>query len=168
MSQYHFFYGGPLSQWQTCRFTIDGLDFNCAEQAMMYYKAILFGDATVALAIMKSQNAREQKALGRQVSGFDEAVWLRIARVIVARANFAKFTQNPDAWEALASTWPLKLVEASPSDKLWGIGLSSTDPRAQHQEQWRGSNWLGDVLTDVRNDLLRLEKAHYPVPNNLE
>ena len=85
MSNYVFFYGGPFSQWASSPFTHynSGLTFNCAEQFMMYNKAMMFNDIESADAIMKATQPWEQKAIGRQVKNFDDAVWMRDAVGIV-------------------------------------------------------------------------------------
>ncbi len=151
----HFFWGkgSPFSQHHPCYFGIDGQRFNCSEQYMMYAKAMLFGDAETAGRILASTDPKEQKRLGRQVCGFDEAVWEQHRERIIYQGNHAKFTQNRDLLEALLRTGCVTLVEASPYDCLYGIGLSASNPRATDPQQWRGRNLLGDILTRLRDDL---------------
>ena len=150
-----FFWSGPFSQWHPCRFTIEGKVYNCAEQYMLEQKALLFGDRETAAKIMRARTPREQKRLGRQVRSFDAGRWNAVARDVVFRGNVAKFTQNPDLRAALLATAGTTLVEASPSDTIWGIGLAEDDPAAQDRKRWRGTNWLGEVLTRVREALLQ-------------
>ena len=150
---FHMFWGGPFSQWCPSRFNIDGRSFNCAEQYMMWSKATLFGNDEKATQILDSGSPREQKALGRQVSNFDTDRWNQVACYYVYKGNLAKFTQNPDLLQDLLDTYPLTLVEASPYDKIWGIGLDAKDPRAYDRSTWLGTNWLGQVLTDLRNHI---------------
>ena len=69
------------------------------------------------------------------------------------QGNYAKFTQNPDLLKTLIDTIGTTLVEASPYDKVWGIGLAEDDPKALNRETWEGTNWLGEVLTDLRTYL---------------
>jgi ribA/ribD-fused uncharacterized protein len=156
---YTFFWSGPFSQWHACRFNVDGLVYNCAEQFMMAQKASLFGDSEALGAIMASRTPREQKALGRKVRRFNQEKWEGRARDVVYQGNWAKFTRNPDLKELLLATRRTVLVEASPSDTIWGIGLAEDDPRALDPKTWRGRNWLGEVLTRVRDHILRREQA---------
>ena len=144
----------PFSQWYRCSFTVDGNTFNCAEQFMMYGKAKLFGDAETAALILAADHPREHKALGRKVKRFDEAIWKREREAIVLAGNRAKFTQNPELEQVLRATAGTTLVEASPYDRIWGIGLAATDPRAQDVTQWKGMNLLGKILTQLREELL--------------
>lgn len=152
---FHFFWSGPFSQWHPSPFTLGGKTYSCAEQFMMAEKARLFGDTARETMIMATSNPREQKHLGRMVLGFDEAVWNQHAQAIVKRGSLAKYTQNPDLLTALLATNPHTLVEASPYDCVWGIGFYGSDPRAQSRDTWRGLNWLGQILTEVREELLR-------------
>lgn len=144
----------PFSQWYRCTFTVDGNTFNCAEQFMMYGKAKLFGDAETAALILAADHPHEHKALGRKVKRFDEAIWKREREAIVLAGNRAKFTQNPELEQVLRATAGTTLVEASPYDRIWGIGLAATDPRAQDVTQWKGMNLLGKILTRLREELL--------------
>jgi ribA/ribD-fused uncharacterized protein len=159
--EYHFFYGGNLSQW--CRndgfggpqFEVEEIEYNCAEQYMMAMKASLFGDEDAFHEIMSLYHPREQKAAGRKVRGFDNDKWQEVARDFVYRANWAKFTQNKGLELSLQDTGDAMLVEASPYDKIWGIGigvLEAQDSNVQPAE-WKGTNWLGQVLTKVREDM---------------
>lgn len=150
MRDFTFFWSGPFSQWYPCKFEIAGTYFNCAEQFMMYSKALLFHDLSSADAILKSKKPRTQKSLGRKISGFDNYRWQIFREGIVFSANYAKFTQNNDLKSLLLSTKGTQLVEASPKDRIWGIGLAEDDPKALNPEEWRGLNLLGHCLTRVR------------------
>ena len=156
--RFHFFWSGPLSQWQRARFELDGDQFNTAEQAMMVGKARVFRDEAVAAKILATGDARTQKALGRQVRGFDGTVWDKHKVDIVRRANLAKFRQNKGLRRKLFQTGDRLLVEASPLDAIWGIGLDADVARQTPPEAWPGQNLLGKVLTDVREIL----KAEFP------
>lgn len=147
---------GPFSQWEHSYFELDGLMYNCAEQYMMACKADLFKDVETSDKILNSASPKEQKALGRQVKNFDEKKWNSIAKVVVYRGNYAKYTQNLDMLASLLATKDSLLVEASPYDKLWGIGLSAEKAAMTYYKDWPGQNWLGEVLTKVRDDLLKV------------
>lgn len=159
MFTFFFTQASPFSQWHPCTFVAHERTFGCAEQYMMHGKALLFGDAETAEAILAAPHPRQHKALGRKVKPFDDAVWKREREAIVLAGNRAKFTQNPALLEVLLATKGTTLVEASPYDRIWGIGLAATDPRAQDPAQWRGQNLLGKILTQLRDELL----AHAPV-----
>jgi ribA/ribD-fused uncharacterized protein len=147
---FHFFWSGPFSQWHPSVFEIDGVTYSCAEQYMMAEKARLFEDEAREAMIMSTTEPSDQKRYGRMVQGFDNEVWLANAKAIVMQASLAKYGQNPDLLKVLLATDGKTLVEASPEDRLWGIGLRKTDPRAQKRSTWKGKNWLGDVLTEAR------------------
>lgn len=151
--KYHFFYGGPFSQWAACTFTLDGDDYNCAEQYMMAQKAIKFEDYEALNTIMSTDNPAKQKATGRKVRGFDQQLWEKDAKLVVYRANFAKFMQSTDLMLDLLTTRGHLLVEASPTDRIWGIGLSENNPDIHDPAKWQGTNWLGEIITQVREDM---------------
>jgi ribA/ribD-fused uncharacterized protein len=120
----------------------------------MYKKALLFEDEDVANAIMRTNNPREQKALGRKVRNFNTDKWNESCREYVYEANYAKFTQNPEMLEELMKTDDKLIVEASPKDVIWGIGLHYTDDRIHDKTQWQGKNWLGEAIMRVREQLV--------------
>lgn len=152
--QFTFFYNGPFSQWHMKEFKVDGVEYNCAEQYMMAQKATVFGDVVAHYQIMNTISPAKQKALGRTVVGFDVAIWSIEAKLIVYRGNLAKFKQNSSLFDTLYKTRGTTLVEASPTDTVWGIGLSESDERRLSRDTWRGTNWLGEVITKVREDLI--------------
>ena len=117
----------------------------------MYSKAILFNDKATAQLILNSHSPSEQKALGRKVKNFDERIWDRYAKAIVFVGNLAKFSQNPELYDQLKATTGTTLVEASPYDRIWGIGLNADHPDANDVKLWRGHNWLGYTLTILRD-----------------
>ncbi len=155
-----FFWKSPLSQWQRSPFVVGGVAFTHAEQFMMYAKALLFTDRDAAESILRATTPREHQAIGRAVRGFDGAVWALFREGIVYQANYARFSQNPDQRELLLATRGTTLVEASPHDRVWGIGLSADDPRASDRSQWPGLNLLGQALTQVRDALAAGTAAH--------
>jgi len=154
MFTFFFTEANPFSQWYRCTFTVGENTFNCAEQYMMHGKALLFADRETAAKILAADHPRQHKALGRKVKPFDDATWKRERAAIVRAGNHAKFTQNAELLDQLLATKGTTLVEASPYDKIWGIGLAATDPRAQDPAQWKGQNLLGKILTELRDQLL--------------
>ena len=150
----YLFWGGECSNWYKSNFSLDGMSFNCVEQFMMYKKAQTFDHQSIATQIMGTSDPSSQKKLGRKVANFDATVWSNVSRDIVFRGLMAKFTQNKSLNKFLMSFDPMvTFVEASPYDKIWGIGLGEDDPRAINPNQWLGTNWLGDLITEVRGCL---------------
>jgi ribA/ribD-fused uncharacterized protein len=143
----------PFSQWHPARFEVGGNTFTCAEQFMMHGKAVLFDDPEVAAEILATEDPRNHKALGRKVRGFDDKIWKREREAIVMAGNRAKFGQNDALREALLATAPTELVEASPTDRIWGIGMTSSNPDCLDRTKWRGQNLLGQILTRLRDEL---------------
>jgi len=148
-----FFWSGIFSQWFKSPFEIDGEKYSTAEQYMMYKKALLFEDEEVANAIMRTQNPREQKALGRKVRGFEWDVWESNCREYVYEANYAKFTQDQILLDEFISYGDREIVEASPKDYIWGIGLHYSDENCEDKYKWKGTNWLGEAIMRVRETL---------------
>jgi ribA/ribD-fused uncharacterized protein len=144
---------GSLSQWWPAPFMVDELAFATAEHYMMWRKAMLFGDSPVAAQILTVGHPSEAKALGRQVSGFDDATWNAHRFEIVTAASAAKFSQHPDLRGFLLATGDRVLVEASPRDRVWGIGLGASHEYAEDPRQWRGLNLLGFALMRARATL---------------
>ncbi|MER7077456.1 NADAR family protein [Saccharopolyspora kobensis] len=144
---------GCLSQWWPAPFVVDGRTFATAEHYMMWRKATLFDDWDSAERILESGHPQRAKALGRGVRGFDQQCWEEARCEIVRTGNAAKFAQHPELAEFLRSTGERVLVEASPVDAVWGIGLAADDPRADSPQQWRGLNLLGFALGEVREQL---------------
>lgn len=158
MEKFTFFYRtqNVFSQWHPAKFVIDEIEYNCAEQYMMHQKALLFDDIETAGKILQKTDPRDQKALGREVKEFSWEIWEAKAKEIVYKANQAKFTQDEEMLIQLLKTEGITLVEASPSDTIWGIGYTEDHPNAQDRTKWRGTNWLGEILTQLREDLLKL------------
>lgn len=165
--EYLVFYGhapeqdgsvGPscLSQWWPAPFTVDGATFATAEHYMMWRKATLFGDAETAERILAAETPKEAKALGRKARDFDAATWEAARYDIVVDGSVAKFGQHDDLRAFLLGTGDRVLVEASPRDRIWGIGLGVHNPLAKDPARWRGRNLLGFALAEAR-DRLRLD-----------
>ncbi len=144
---------GCLSQWWPSAFTVDGVRFATAEHYMMWRKALLFGDEETARRIVAASHPRQAKMLGRRVRGFDEQTWAEHRRAIVTDAGVAKFGQSAELRDFLVGTGERILVEASPTDRIWGIGLAATDERTADPAQWRGLNLLGFALMAAREKL---------------
>jgi ribA/ribD-fused uncharacterized protein len=146
---------------------LDGVLYNTAEQFMMAEKARLFDDEAMHARILAADHPRDQKALGRRISRFDVERWNAEARQIVFRGNRAKFTTHRDLLAELLATQGTTLAEASPLDTIWGIGLAADNPDAHDRTKWHGTNWLGEVLTDLREVLLA-EQAGGGIPELVE
>ncbi|XP_046578064.1 N-glycosidase YbiA-like isoform X4 [Haliotis rubra] len=155
--KYELFFGwqSPFSQHHPVKFTVDGKEFNCAEQYYMYRKAALFKDKNIQEKIMNSWDPKEQKRLGKQIQNFDFDTWMQHSKEVVEKGNMAKFSQNPHLKEKLFATAPRLMVEASPYDATWGIALHKNDPRAWDERTWQGQNLLGQIITKVRDNLMR-------------
>ena len=151
-----YFKSGYPSQWYIAPIIMEELEqtkYNCCEQRMMYMKALAFKDYETADLIMKTQDPKEQKKLGRLVKNFNAEEWDKIADDIVYETNYAKFNQHPELKEKLLSTGNKIIVEASPYDNIWGNGLDITTTLNTPQEKWLGTNRLGKILMKVREAL---------------
>ncbi|MGI9414686.1 MAG: NADAR family protein [Hyphomicrobiales bacterium] len=151
------FLRGPLNQWHRAHFSIDGTEFNCAEQYMMYRKAQMFGDARMAAMILEATKPFDHKRMGQQVQGFDQDAWVEARVEIVLTGNRAKFGQNDGLAKKPLRTDGTILAEVNPRDKIWGIGLAEADSGVQDPAQWRGLNLLGSILMEVRRELADAE-----------
>ena len=125
---------------------------------MMYHKALLFGDQDIADKIL-NENTRPLvcRKLGRQVKNFDGQVWNENSRRIVREGVYLKFTQNKSLKRELLATNDLILVEASPRDRIWGIGYGASRALTVPRASW-GRNQLGKILMKVR-ERIRNEEA---------
>ncbi|GAA2418814.1 NADAR family protein [Streptomyces coeruleofuscus] len=146
---------GPscLSQWWPAPFTVDGVEYATAEHWMMAGKARLFEDAAAERAVLAAGHPAEAKKAGRLVRGFDEAIWRRERFRIVVEGSVHKFGAHPELRGFLLGTGGRVLVEASPVDRVWGIGLAADDEAAMDPERWRGPNLLGFALMEARERL---------------
>jgi ribA/ribD-fused uncharacterized protein len=145
-----------FSQWWSSAFTIEGVTYSCTEQYMMAEKARLFDDQEMLNKIMEAKHPKQMKMFGRSVQHFDNELWQAHSYEIVKRGNLAKFQQNEQLGQFLCNTGKRVLVEASPQDKIWGIGLAQDHPDAERPIRWKGTNWLGFALMEVR-DVLNAE-----------
>ncbi|MXM66999.1 DUF1768 domain-containing protein [Streptomyces sp. HUCO-GS316] len=139
-----------LSQWWPSPFAVGSVTYATAEHWMMAAKARLFEDAEAERRVLAAEHPAEAKKAGRLVRGFDEAIWERERFGIVAEGNMRKFASDPALRAFLLGTGERVLVEASPVDRVWGIGLAADDERATDPERWRGPNLLGFALMEAR------------------
>ncbi|QOV35233.1 NADAR family protein [Streptomyces ferrugineus] len=142
-----------LSQWWPSPFEVDGLSYATAEHWMMAEKARLFGDGEAERRVLAAGHPSQAKKAGRLVRGFDDATWERERFRIVVEGSIHKFSAHPDLREFLLATGERVLVEASPVDRVWGIGLAASDDGAGDPERWRGPNLLGFALMAARGRL---------------
>jgi ribA/ribD-fused uncharacterized protein len=150
---------GWLSNWSPHGFRDDSDQlFATAEHYIMYRKAVLMKDDIMALEIPKANSARKAKAMGRKVSNWDESLWEKHREGIVYDALRQKVEQNLDVKQWLIDTGDSVIAEASPSDKVWGIGLKSSNRYACVPEKWPGENLLGKMWMKVRNELSKGKK----------
>ena len=159
--KYLFFWGhrpshdglgpGCLSQWWPSPFTVDGVSYPTTEHWMMARKAQLFDDHEAVDRVLAAPHPQEAKTVGRTVRGFDEEVWRAHRYAVVVEGSVAKFSQHDDLRWYLLGTAGRVLVEASPIDRIWGIGLAADDARARRPHEWLGLNLLGFALMDARD-----------------
>ncbi len=140
-----------FSQWWSSPFEVDGNRYATAEHWMMAEKARLFEDEIRYAEILNSESPGKAKALGRQVLNFDQSVWNKSKYDVAVQGNFHKFTQHEDLGNFLRNTGNRILVEASPVDRIWGVGLEQKDPMIEKPSKWRGQNMLGFALMTVRD-----------------
>lgn len=138
-----------------------GVEYNCGEQYMMAKKAEMFDDYETLMKIMDTPLPNEQKSLGRRVKNFDADKWDKESMIIMFNGLRQKFKQNPNLLTEIIFTGKREFVEASPVDKIWGIGMSIDDPDIEEKSKWRGQNKLGRVLTAVREILVYDINADY-------
>jgi hypothetical protein len=151
--RYAMFWGQWPSNWEDSPMEIDGVHYNCVEQWMMAEKARLFEDAATEAKIMAAESPADQKRHGRRVAGYDDARWATVRYAVVLRGTLEKYRQNPHLMKKLMATGDLELVEASPEDVVWGIGVSVDHPDAADPSKWRGQNLLGRAITEARRIL---------------
>jgi len=147
----------PFSQFHGCCFQKDGQTYSCAEQYMMHQKAVCFEDHEIAQKILESSSPPQMKSLGRKVRNYDDSIWEKRRYEVVKTGNKLKFSQNEELKGHLFATKGKILVEASPQDRIWGIGLGADNPLALDKSTWRGRNLLGYALTEVRDELMQEE-----------
>lgn len=142
-----------FSQWFPCEFEENNIVYKTAEHYMMANKAKLFEDKEIFDKILKSETPNEAKSLGRKVKNFDAQIWDQHKYEIVKQANILKFSQNQEFKNFLLSTNDKIIVEASPYDTIWGIGMLESDENINNPLLWNGENLLGFALMEVRDEL---------------
>lgn len=153
MDTHIFFWGDYLSNFHPANFIFDGLKVHSSEQAYMLRKAMYFGDYNAASNILDASHPAECKKWGRKVEDYNDAAWKFVCMDHMDDAVFAKFSQNKYLRDMLLATNDKILVEASPFDTYWGIGLGPDNPMRFNENMWLGENKLGIVLMDVRSRL---------------
>jgi ribA/ribD-fused uncharacterized protein len=147
-----------FSQWYDSKFIVEGNEYYSTEQWMMAEKALLFGDKEKYKQIIDNHNPKKIKALGRQVKYFNQRVWEENRYKIVVNGNLQKFSQNKELFEYIKTTNKKILVEASPVDMIWGVGLGQDNPDISSPYFWKGLNLLGYALMEVRDFLCRIDE----------
>ena len=148
--KYSFFWGGFFSNWYPSTFNINGITYNCGEQYMMAQKAKIFGDIESEKLIMITQNPKEQQAIGRRIKNFDSKKWDEVKYELVKKGLREKYNQNIVLKNYLLERKDCLIVEASPYDKIWGIGFDDHDA-LDNIDNW-GENLLGKILTELANE----------------
>jgi ribA/ribD-fused uncharacterized protein len=142
-----------LSQWFPAPFVLEGVTYATAEHFMMAEKARVFGDEEMRRNAIAAKSPADAKKIGRSVRNYDDAVWSHERAALVARGNIAKFGQREELKSFLLATKDKVLVEASPRDRIWGIGMGKNNPNARIPARWRGENLLGFALMEARDSL---------------
>lgn len=145
--KYKFFWNGVFSNWYPSKFVINEIEYNCGEQYMMYQKAILFKDKEIASKIMNTIIPKLQKTLGKQVKDFHGPTWDFYKYDLIKFGLKQKFEQNPELLKELLKYKGYIFVEASPWDRIWGVGYSE-DNALENIDNW-GENLLGKILTEL-------------------
>ncbi|MTI30960.1 NADAR family protein [Xanthovirga aplysinae] len=148
-----------FSQWWESDFIHNGLVFSTAEKWMMFKKAELFKDEVILKKIITVNDPKEIKSLGRQIKNFDQEVWNEHKYGIVLEGNFLKFNQNDTLKDFLLNTDDAVIVEASPYDKVWGIGMKVGENGIENPVNWKGENLLGFALMEVRDIIIQKSQA---------
>ena len=157
--EYVFFYKDWLSNYQRTKFDVEWkgvkYTFTSTEQGFMYIKAITFGDNVTAQKILNTDDPNRCRKLGRQVKGYNDAEWAKIRYDVFYTLNWAKYNQDKKLQEKLLDPQfdGKKFVEASPIDKIWGIGYAEDNPNIEFTDMYWGKNYLGRILTNIRKRL---------------
>lgn len=157
----HYFFretgsDGYLSNFFSTRFEKNGITFTSAEQAFMYEKCLRFDpkNHTMLDSILNEHNPKKVKALGRKVRNYNNDVWKEVRYQTMKEILRCKFAYNADIRQSLLKTEPKILYEASPYDRIWGIGYGKKDAMSTHPEKF-GDNLLGKALMEIRSELVK-------------
>lgn len=148
------FWNSIFSNFYPVNFTFKSLYFISSEQAFMWCKARHFGDVPSCIAILDAKDPKSAKTLGRAVKGFDNAEWDKVRYGYMVEVLKAKFNSHPFILSPLLSTTGLELIEGSPYDKIWGVGIHWQNDACFDKTKWQGQNLLGQALVEVREYLL--------------
>ena len=146
---------GCFSNWHPAEFDYAGKHFKNSEQFMMFQKAWQFHRYDIAEQILETSDPKKAKQLARDIEVPSDVWdrWDKTCRAIVKKGVKAKFAQNENLLEALLGTGTELLAECSPTDTRWGIGVGIDDPNRFDVSKWKGSNYLGIILMEVREEL---------------
>lgn len=152
-----FFWGGIFSNFEPSPFEEDGITFLTNEHYFMYHKAIFFKDYASAKDILTVTHPKAAKIIGRRVKNFDADKWMVVCKDFMKQGLRLKFGNHPKLLKELLKYPNHSFVEASPRDSLWGIGMDEDDPDVDNESAWKGANWLGQCLDEVRDEFLKYE-----------
>lgn len=142
-----------MSNFYPCEIEDEGIKFTTSEQYYMYQKAKIMGDVQTADAIIEAKSPSDAKVLGKRIMPFSQILWNQRKTQVMKRALHLKFANSPILKSKLIATGDAILVEASPTDRIWGAGLLNDDPNINDPKKWRGLNLLGRCLMEVREEL---------------
>lgn len=144
---------GFLSNWYKSKFTVDGVQYTSMEQYMMHQKALTFNDVEIARQILNETNPARIKRFGREIRGYNDTIWNGVRQIVVYSGLMEKFRQSNELNKLLFDTEDAILAECAVQDRIWGIGLSMSDPDRFDINRWRGQNLLGFSLMKVRETI---------------
>lgn len=151
-----YFWGSELSNWYMCKFEYKGHTFYNSEQAFMWEKSLYFNDKSTAKKILQEPDPRKNKKLGREVKNFVSNEWSKVCFDIMVNVNLSKFSTSLTLKKLLVETGSKTIVEASPLDNIWGIGLHWENDLVLDEKNWKGQNLLGNALMEVRKKIGKL------------
>ena len=156
-----YFYRGAFSNFATCRngcaIEINGsvISFKTSEHALMALKAVEFGDTVALKRIIEAKYPGDARRIGRHIKGYNNDTWSRVRYDRMKQCLVAKYTQNEYYKNELLKTGDKVLVDASPTDKIWGVGVGIGDRALYSESTWNGQNLLGRCLMEVRSEIAK-------------